>query len=321
MIPPLRNNVLIGHQREFARLVDVYKNGGIERPWLLFGPTGVGKATLTYRFAKFLLHMPYHVDGEWQDDIITRKVESLSHPDLMVVDSEYIAGEKRKRPHIGVDEIRNIIKFLRLTPIESTYKIVVIDGADKMNASASNALLKLLEEPVGNVVVFLISDLLSGMSATIRSRCMRLRLDKLSFEDFLQALKLNTGDVSDIDGKKLYDITFGNLKLSVMMLEQNGLGLLEELEHVLSSRSVNRLLKFVESFNIENENWQIFKYLLLHAVSKNLRSAPRWGQGTIDGVVSVDNVNRMLYEIDTMYLDKQQALIANLVANDRIPCW
>jgi replication-associated recombination protein RarA len=67
-------------------------------------------------------------------------------------------------------------------------RVVIVDCADEMNPSAANALLKELEEPPKNTVMFLISHQPSGLLPTIRSRCRTLRLDPLSSDDLVAAL-------------------------------------------------------------------------------------------------------------------------------------
>ena len=88
-----------------------------------------------------------------------------SHPDVRLINIDESVEQ------IKVDEIREINQFIMLSRQQGTYKIICIDQAERMNLNAANALLKTLEEPPANSVLFLISDNSSKLLATIKSRC------------------------------------------------------------------------------------------------------------------------------------------------------
>jgi DNA polymerase-3 subunit delta' len=75
-----------------------------------------------------------------------------------------------------VDEIRTAVSFISQKPVDSAYKTVLIEGADDMNASAANSLLKTLEEPPGGSVIILLARSASGVLPTIASRCSVIQL-------------------------------------------------------------------------------------------------------------------------------------------------
>ncbi len=96
-------------------------------------------------------------------------VRAGTHPDLLVV-TQSGAGEQ-----IKVDQIRDVIGFLLLSRQYERYRVVVIHGAERMNANAANALLKILEEPPAARLIVLLTTQPSRLPATVRSRCQRLR--------------------------------------------------------------------------------------------------------------------------------------------------
>lgn len=96
-------------------------------------------------------------------------LDLLSHPDL-----EWIKPEKSGSA-IKIDQIRDLQNTAYLTPQRAKYRVVVIDGADRMNNSAANALLKILEEPASHTVFILLAQQLATVLPTILSRCQIMR--------------------------------------------------------------------------------------------------------------------------------------------------
>lgn len=189
---PIANPLLIGHEAAEQSLVRSWIGGRVPHAWLFTGPPGIGKATLAYRFARFLLANPTAPETGLfalppptslaldPDHTVFRRIAAGGHPDLMVVEREIDQKTKRERGVITVDQIREIGHFLHLTSSEGGRRIVVIDPIDDLNSSGANSLLKLLEEPPENTVLLLISDMPGGLLPTIRSRCRRLALNPLS---------------------------------------------------------------------------------------------------------------------------------------------
>src|SRR5215469_13580615 len=153
---PRENAALLGHEAAEAALLGAYRSGRLPHAWLFSGPRGIGKATLAFRFARFVLAgggegglfaaapttlamPPTHP--------VFRRVASGGHADLLVVERGLDSKRRKLRSEIVVDDTRAIAGFLRLTPAEGNWRVVIVDGADLMNRNAANALLKTLEEP------------------------------------------------------------------------------------------------------------------------------------------------------------------------------
>lgn len=189
---PAANAALIGHNDAERRLIDAWAGGRLPHGWLFAGPPGIGKATLAFRFARFLLANPNAPEQGLfatppptslaldPDHPVFRRIAASAHPDLMVIEREIDTKKDRERTVITVDQVRSIGHFLHLTPSEGGRRIVIIDPIDDLNSNAANALLKILEEPPENVVLLLISHAPGGLLPTIRSRCRRLDLRPLS---------------------------------------------------------------------------------------------------------------------------------------------
>ena len=163
--PQCRANLeLVGRtKRPNTRCVALSRSGRIRMRIPISGPRGIGKATLAFRLARFVLA---HLGGASEpapgeglaipsESGVFRRVAAGGHADLLTVERAYDPRRKRLRTEIVVDDAREIATFLHLTPAEGGWRVVVVDGADEMNRSAANALLKILEEPPRRALLLL----------------------------------------------------------------------------------------------------------------------------------------------------------------------
>lgn len=182
-LEPRANPDLIGQDRAQATLVSAWRAGRLPHAWLLFGPPGVGKATLAYRFARALLAGPSAVDDGLAlaaDHPVFRQVASGAHPDLRVIEPARDAKTGRMKAEIAVDTVRAATAALHATAAMGGHKVVIVDAAEQLNRNAANALLKPLEEPPPGTILLLVSHRLSRVIPTVRSRCAKLRLPALA---------------------------------------------------------------------------------------------------------------------------------------------
>ncbi|MGI9387160.1 MAG: DNA polymerase III subunit delta', partial [Methyloligellaceae bacterium] len=186
---------LFGQSSAESVLLNAFTSGRLHHAWLLSGTEGIGKATLAYRFARFLLASPEERDGQVDSGLgastgspAARQIARQAHPNLLVVCRPWTFQTKRFAATIPVDEVRRLRGFLGLTAAGGNWRIVIIDSADELNRNAANALLKALEEPPGKCVFFLISAMAGRLLPTIRSRCQRLELNALEHEDLREAV-------------------------------------------------------------------------------------------------------------------------------------
>lgn len=190
--PPRANPDLIGHEAAEATLRRLFESGRMPHALLLSGPRGIGKATLAYRLARFVLARgagqgasPGLFQADDADLAIPpesgtfRRVLSGGHADLLTVERAYDPRRRRLRTEIVVNDAREIATFLRLTPAEGGWRVVVVDGADEMNRNAANSLLKILEEPPRDALLLLVAHSPGKLLPTIRSRCRRFPLAPL----------------------------------------------------------------------------------------------------------------------------------------------
>lgn len=191
---------LIGQDAAEAAFVDAFNSGRLHHAWLLTGPRGVGKATLAWRIARFLLATPDPDDGGMfapepaqslaipADHPVAQRVASGGEGRIRNVTRSVSATTKKLRQEITAEDIRSLNGFFQMSAPDGGYRVVIIDDADLMNVTAANALLKMLEEPPARAVLLLISHQPSGLLPTIRSRCRTLPLRTLDEAEVAQAM-------------------------------------------------------------------------------------------------------------------------------------
>ena len=236
--PPRANPDLLDHEAAEKAFLDRWRSGRMAHAWLIAGPAGIGKATLAYRIARFVL-----ANGEGTrggplaipaDHPVFHRVASGGHTDLMVLSRETGQGGDGPRTVIGVDAVRAASRFLSLTAGEAGWRVVILDSADELNANGANALLKVLEEPPTRAMILVVSHVPGRLPATVRSRCCRLRLDRLA-EPAMRALMdrmLPGVDADDREG--LLALSEGSIGRALAMAEARGLDLLREIMGLLA---------------------------------------------------------------------------------------
>jgi len=175
---------LFGHETAAAELTGGVKDGRLHHGWLITGREGIGKATLAYQFAIWLLARPVdrlagHPLAVAPDSPAARQVRAMSHPGLLTLRRIWDPKTKRFSSVVTVDEVRRLRNFLGHTMGGDGWRAVIVDPADDLNPAAANALLKSLEEPPPQTVFLLLAAEPGRLLPTIRSRCRLLGLDPL----------------------------------------------------------------------------------------------------------------------------------------------
>src|SRR6476646_7262774 len=233
---PRANPLLLGHETAEATLLDAMRSGRIHHAWLITGPDGVGKATLAYRLARRLLAgMPS--DNSLALDPqhpVFRRVAAGAHADLHTVERAYDEKRRRMRTQIAVEDVRGISTFMSLTPAEGGWRVAIVDGAEEMNQSSANALLKILEEPPPRAILLLICSSPGRLLPTIRSRCRRLRLSPLD-DTAMGALLAGYLPALDADERgRLITLAEGSPGRALMLAEDEGLKIAMLVDKLLS---------------------------------------------------------------------------------------
>jgi DNA polymerase-3 subunit delta' len=177
---------VVGHNDFTKMLVGSMARGRLHHAWLLIGPRGIGKASLARLAAAWLLSEERSNTGLFgaeephfsvlRDDPGSSLVFNGAHPDYLTIKP---ALDDNKSGQIKIDQIREMLPFMAHKPARAGYRVVVIDSMDEVSRNGANAMLKILEEPPENAVIFLVSSRPGQLPLTIRSRCRVVRLTAL----------------------------------------------------------------------------------------------------------------------------------------------
>lgn len=241
---PRANAELLGQEAAESTLLEAYRSGRLPHAWLLTGPRGVGKATLAYRFARFLLSGGGADSGLFSaepaglaldaEHPAFRQVASGGHPDLVTVERGVNEKTGKLRGEIIVDDVRSVASFLHMTPGEGGWRVVVVDSADEMNHVAANAILKILEEPPRRALLLLVSHAPGRLLPTIRSRCCRLPMPALDDATVTLLLKRYRPDLTSEDASALGRLAEGSIGKALDLVASEGLELYRDLVDLLT---------------------------------------------------------------------------------------
>ena len=243
---PRETERLFGQEAAEKALLDAIETGRLHHAWLLTGPKGIGKATLAWRAARYLLARPpagqdalfdvppaarsLDVDPEHP---VARRIAAMSEPGLLAIRRPWDTDKKRFKTQITVEEVRRLNGFFGLSATEGGYRAVIVDSADEMNTAAANALLKILEEPPRNAVLFLISHRPARLLPTIRSRCRELRLATMGPEAIASAMSQAGAEVAA--SASLAELSGGSVGEALRLSSLDGVGIYRNLIELLST--------------------------------------------------------------------------------------
>lgn len=229
---------VIGHQAAQADFLASFNAGRLHHGWLITGPRGLGKATLAWKLARFLLATPEDDGGMFAppppetldipaDHPVARRIAALSEPRLYLLRRGLNETEKAPAQDILVKEVRKLKEYFGLSAADGGRRVAIVDCADDLNVAAANALLKLLEEPPAGVTFLLIAHQPSRLLPTIRSRCRELRLSPLPPDQLAAAL--DQAGIAVEDAQPLAELAGGSVGEAVRLTQGAGLALYEDL--------------------------------------------------------------------------------------------
>lgn len=241
---------ILGHEHIKNHLQHSANNGRIAHAQLFVGKEGSGTLPMAIAYAQYLLCF----ESE-NKEVCNLKCTNLSHPDLhfafpvatndkvkkhatsnqflvewrqFIDDQPYgnlfnwlhSLGIENKQGIIGVDQAEEIVKSLQLKSYEGGFKVMIIWMAEKMNISAANKLLKLIEEPPEKTIFILIAEDEEQIINTILSRCQILHFPVLNEQDIVNGL-ISKENVSENDAKKIAHQADGNYNKALHILHND----------------------------------------------------------------------------------------------------
>ena len=201
--PPRATTVLFGHGEAERALLAAYRGGRLPHAWLVGGPRGIGKATLAYRMARFILAHPDPGAAQvaaaaslavGPDHPVARRMAAQAQGDLLVLERTINEKTGKLRQDIQVDDVRRAVTFFGSTAGEGGWRIAIVDSVDELNREGANALLKVLEEPPRRALLLLVSHSAARVLPTIRSRCRLIALRPLAVADVAGAAAAAIGE-------------------------------------------------------------------------------------------------------------------------------
>ncbi len=183
---------ILGHDQAMQRFLRGMRENSLHHAWLLYGPQGIGKATLARAMAAAYLceksQKGVNAGPACGHCHTCHMLAAESHPDFLYVERELDRQGKKKRD-ISVEQARKLLSFLSLCGAESMRRVVLLNEAALLNKHAANALLKGLEEPQPGSLLLIVCDDIMRLPATMRSRCMLERLAPLAEEECARVLQ------------------------------------------------------------------------------------------------------------------------------------
>ena len=232
---PRETTVLHGQAEAERALLEAYRGRRFHHAWLIAGPAGIGKATLAYRMARFVLAHPdprtptvqkatsLQVDA---DHPVARRIAAQAHGDLLVLERTINEKTNKLRQDIQVDDVRRTVTFFGSTAGEGGWRVAIVDAVDELNREGANALLKVLEEPPRRAVLLLVSHSAARVLPTIRSRCRLLALRPLLATEVARAAATAIGeDAEAANIKAAAAVADGSVRRALALLDGEALDL------------------------------------------------------------------------------------------------
>jgi DNA polymerase III subunit delta' len=205
---------VVSCQDQVIRLFkDAITKNRLAHAYIFTGQEGIGKTLFSKELAKIIFCQHPGIDACDTCNYCTR-IENNTFSDLF-----FILPEKNSRV-IKIEQLKYLQDMLKIKPLESKHKMVIIQSADKMNEEASNCLLKTLEEPPPYAIVILIVTSLESVKDTIRSRCQIIRFSPLS-TDIIKDILVNRFQLDHKQAEQLALISNGSVKRAVSLSNTN----------------------------------------------------------------------------------------------------
>ena len=234
---PRETQEFFGHREAEQGLLNAYRAGRLPQAYVIGGQQGIGKATLAWRLARFLLVHPDPASQAVQHandlsigahDPVMHKVAALSHGDVVLLRREWNEKSKRHYTEIRVDDVRQASHLFRSASAAGGYRICIVDSADDLNNSAANALLKLVEEPPPRSLFLIVSHRPALLLPTLRSRSQMLTLRPLETNAILRVIETlgePWTEASEAERRIAAERAQGSIATALSLLADEGIAL------------------------------------------------------------------------------------------------
>ena len=335
---PQNNHFIIGQEEAEKIFLQAWKNNTLHHALILSGEYGIGKATLAYRIARFLLVADdkkrdnYNSLNVSPDNPVFQQTAKGAHPDLMVLERDYTETDKRKlissirkgevmdgdelaslkrSAFIRVDDVRKVSDFLSKTSFNDGWRIVIIDSAEDMNKSAANALLKILEEPPAKTLLLLISHNMGKLLPTIRSRCAKIPLKLLSNAEVSSLLRRYRSELSETMISRLAEMSGGSIGRALMYADEDAVSLYDDMCQLLCAKQNYKLSSLLEFCDEAVSSPEMFK-LTEEILQKFLKDSMNDCRDKEEWYTLWNETRRRFADCTNINMDKRLMLISLL---------
>jgi DNA polymerase III subunit delta' len=325
LLHPRHTSELINHAEAEQIMLDAYRSGRMPHAWLIGGPAGIGKATLAYRMARFVLAHPDPAARDVQkakslavaeDNPVAQRIAAQAHPDLLVLERAVNEKTGKLFTVIRVDDVRRTVSFFGSTAGEGGWRVCIVDTADELqDPQGANALLKILEEPPKNALLLLVSHAPARLLPTIRSRCRRLILRPLSADEVAAgAARVLGRDAGDPELREAAAQAEGSIGRALSLLEGPALELrrqvVAQLERLpsLDPRALHALGEALGG--TEPQRLEAFVDTVNEWLAAHLAKGPQENRRLARLADAWDKVNQAARDADTYNLDRKPLVFA-----------
>ena len=334
---PNLNPYLIGHDEELKLFLSAFNSGTLHHGWLITGDEGIGKATLAYKIARFLLSAEggkaYSSLDIPADSAVFAQVAQKSHPDFKVLERDFTETDKKKlikaikdgedvgeemrqglkrSAVIKVEDVRDVVSFLAKKSFNDNWCVVIVDSADDLNVSSANALLKILEEPPLKSILLLISHNAGKLLPTIRSRCAKLALKPLKESEVASLLRRYKPELKEAEVQGLAKIAAGSIGRALKYAENDALEMYENIKKICYGGAKcdgQLLLDLATDVAADEDCWDLFAELICRFARDNLADAAR----PREMYEAYEQALKILDETVRLNMDKKQAVVQILM--------
>ncbi len=248
---PRETFTLAGQDLALARAARAIRTGHPPQAWLITGPPGIGKATIAYRIARYMLAYGATDKGvpELKTSAVPEREPNRDAPGraagcasrLLLVLKRGFNDAGKLMNVLSVDVVRKLSGFFGMTSGAGGWRVAIVDTADDMNDAAANALLKMLEEPPPRALLLLLSNVPGRLLPTIRSRCQRLVLrpldDARRFSNASFARLLPDSD-AESERAALARLCGGSIGMALQLARGDSVMLAKEADRLLDNATV-----------------------------------------------------------------------------------